>query len=74
MLGGARQVKVIKDNTIIVGGAGDPDEISDRISRIKAEFELSTSNYDREKLLERAAKLSGGVGVIKVGAATEVEM
>ena len=74
MLGTARQVKVSKDNTIIVDGAGSTEEIQGRINRIKAEIETTTSDYDREKLQERLAKLSGGVAVIKVGAATEVEM
>ncbi|MBO5340587.1 MAG: chaperonin GroEL [Oscillospiraceae bacterium] len=73
-LGQARQVKVTKENTIIVDGAGDPDAIKGRISQIKALIETTTSEYDREKLQERLAKLSGGVAVIKVGAATEVEM
>ncbi len=73
-LGRARQVKVTKENTIIVGGAGNPDEIKARIGQIKASIETSTSDYDKEKLQERLAKLSGGVAVIKVGAATEVEM
>ena len=74
MLGRARQVKVSKDHTIIVDGAGTADEINARISRIKSEIEATTSDYDREKLQERLAKLSGGVAVIKVGAATETEM
>ncbi len=73
-LGRARQIKVNKDNTIIVGGAGDPDEIKGRISQIKSAIETTTSDFDREKLQERLAKLSGGVAVIKVGAATETEM
>ncbi len=73
-LGRARQVKVTKENTIIVGGAGETDEIKARISQIKAAIETSTSDFDREKLQERLAKLAGGVAVIKVGAATEVEM
>ncbi len=73
-LGRARQVKVQKENTIIVDGSGSSDEIKARISQIKSEIELSTSDFDREKLQERLAKLSGGVAVIKVGAATEVEM
>ncbi len=73
-LGQARQVKVNKDNTIIVGGTGDKDEIAGRISQIKAAIEVTTSDFDREKLQERLAKLSGGVAVIKVGAATETEM
>lgn len=73
-LGRARQVKVQKENTIIVDGAGDADAIKARIQQIKNEIELTTSDFDREKLQERLAKLSGGVAVIKVGAATEVEM
>ncbi len=73
-LGSARQVKVNKDNTIIVGGAGDSDAIKGRISQIKSAIEVTTSDFDREKLQERLAKLSGGVAVIKVGAATETEM
>ncbi len=73
-LGHARQVKVNKENTIIVGGAGDPSEIRARIGQIKASIEVTTSEFDREKLQERLAKLSGGVAVIKVGAATEAEM
>ncbi|MBE6579343.1 MAG: chaperonin GroEL [Ruminococcaceae bacterium] len=74
MLGNARQVKVTKENTIIVGGAGNPEEIKGRIGQIKASIEVSTSDFDKEKLHERLAKLSGGVAVIKVGAATETEM
>ncbi len=73
-LGRARQVKITKENTIIVGGAGDTDEIKSRIAQIKTAIETTTSDFDREKLQERLAKLSGGVAVIKVGAATEVEM
>ena len=73
-LGRASQVKVQKENTIIVGGQGSKAEIDLRIAQIRAEIEKSTSDYDKEKLQERLAKLSGGVGVIKVGAATEVEM
>ncbi|MGM9665267.1 MAG: chaperonin GroEL [Eubacteriales bacterium] len=73
-LGRARQVKVTKENTIIVGGAGSKDDIHARISQIKAAIENTTSDFDREKLQERLAKLSGGVAVIKVGAATETEM
>ena len=73
-LGRARQVKVDKENTIIVDGAGDPDEIKGRVSQIRAQIEVSTSDFDREKLHERLAKLAGGVAVIKVGAATEIEM
>jgi len=74
MLGKARQVKVDKDNTTIVGGAGDKEQIKARVQSIKAQIAETTSDYDREKLQERVAKLSGGVGVIGVGAATEVEM
>ena len=73
-LGRARQVVVGKENTIIVDGAGNKDEIKNRIAQIKAEMEASTSEFDKEKLQERLAKLSGGVAVIKVGAATETEM
>ena len=73
-LGHARQVKVNKDNTIIVGGAGDQEEIRGRVAQIKSAIETTTSDFDREKLQERLAKLSGGVAVIKVGAATETEM
>jgi len=73
-LGRARQVKVNKENTIIVGGAGDKQAISDRVSQIKSALEVTTSEFDKEKLMERLAKLAGGVAVIKVGAATEVEM
>ena len=74
MLGKARQVKVNKENTIIVGGAGDTAAIQARIGQIRAAMEISTSEFDKEKLQERLAKLAGGVAVIKVGAATEVEM
>ena len=74
MLGRARQVKVDKENTTIVEGSGDPSEIRARISSIKAQIEETTSDYDKEKLQERLAKLAGGVAVIAVGAATEVEM
>ena len=73
-LGRAKQVKVTKENTIIVDGAGDKAAIKDRINQIKAQAEVTTSDFDKEKLQERLAKLSGGVAVIKVGAATEVEM
>ena len=73
-LGRARQVVVQKENTIIVDGAGSSDEIKARVGQIKAQIETTTSDFDREKLQERLAKLSGGVAVIKVGAATEVEM
>ena len=74
MLGTARQVKIDKENTVIVEGAGDPDEIKARIASIRSQIEVTTSDYDREKLQERLAKLAGGVAVINVGAATEVEM
>ena len=73
-LGRARQVKVTKENTIIVGGYGDKKAISDRVGQIRSALEVSTSEFDKEKLQERLAKLAGGVAVIKVGAATEVEM
>ena len=73
-LGRAKQVKITKENTIIVDGQGDKSEIKDRINQIKAQIETTTSEFDKEKLQERLAKLSGGVAVIKVGAATEVEM
>lgn len=73
-LGRARQVKVDKENTIIVDGAGDSDEIKARVNQIRAQIETITSDFDREKLQERLAKLAGGVAVIKVGAATEIEM
>ncbi len=74
MLGSARQVKVTKENTIIVDGAGNKDEIKSRVNQIKAQIENTTSEFDREKLQERLAKLAGGVAVIRVGAATETEM
>ena len=74
MLGRARQVKMTKDHTIIVDGAGNPEDIKARIKQITSEIEVTTSEYDKEKLQERLAKLSGGVAVIKVGAATETEM
>ena len=74
MLGRARQVKVTKENTVIVDGMGDPDMIRSRVMQIRAQIETSTSDFDREKLQERLAKLAGGVAVIKAGAATEVEM
>ncbi|MDD3692409.1 MAG: chaperonin GroEL [Oscillospiraceae bacterium] len=74
MLGRASQVKVQKENTIIVDGAGDSEKIKNRIAQIRNQIEITTSDFDREKLQERLAKLSGGVAVIKVGAATEVEM
>ena len=74
MLGQARQVKVTKENTTIVNGAGKSEDIKARVGQIKSQIEVTTSDYDREKLQERLAKLAGGVAVIKVGAATEVEM
>ncbi len=74
MLGRAKQVKVTKENTTIVDGAGDKESIKERIAQIKNQIEVTTSEFDREKLQERLAKLSGGVAVIHVGAATEVEM
>lgn len=73
-LGRARQVVVTKENTIIVDGAGDPADIKARVQQIRTEIENTTSDYDREKLQERLAKLAGGVAVLKVGAATEAEM
>ncbi|MBS6534028.1 MAG: chaperonin GroEL [Oscillospiraceae bacterium] len=73
-LGQARQVKVTKENTTIVNGAGSSEEIHARVGQIKSQIEVTTSDYDKEKLQERLAKLAGGVAVIKVGAATEVEM
>jgi chaperonin GroEL len=74
MLGRAKSVKITKDNTTIVSGAGSKQAIDDRVAQIKAEIERTDSDFDREKLQERLAKLSGGVAVIKVGAATEVEL
>ena len=74
MLGRARQIKVTKENTIIVDGMGDQQAIKDRVAQIRAQIGVTTSEYDKEKLQERLAKLAGGVAVIKVGAATEVEM
>ena len=74
MLGSARQVKVDKDNTTIVEGAGNPQEIAARVASIRTQIGETTSDYDREKLQERLAKLAGGVAVIQVGAATEIEM
>jgi len=74
MLGRARQVKVQKENTIIVDGAGDVEAIRARVAQIRNQISVTTSDYDREKLQERLAKLAGGVAVIKVGAATEIEM
>ena len=74
MLGRARQVKVTKENTTIVDGAGDSQTIKDRVGQIRTQISTTTSDYDKEKLQERLAKLAGGVAVIKVGAATETEM
>ena len=74
LLGSARQVKVTKENTTIVGGAGDKQAIADRVAQIRSQIATATSDFDREKLQERLAKMAGGVAVIKVGAATEVEM
>ena len=74
MLGHARQVKVNKDTTIIVDGSGDAQAIKDRVAQIRSQIEVTTSDYDREKLQERLAKLAGGVAIIRVGAATESEM
>ncbi len=74
MLGRAKQVKVDKENTTIIEGCGDPQEIKDRVKAIRTQMEVTTSDYDKEKLAERLAKLAGGVAVVNVGAATEVEM
>ena len=74
LLGKARQVKVTKENTTIVGGAGDKQAIADRVAQIRSQIAVATSDFDREKLQERLAKMAGGVAVIKVGAATETEM
>jgi len=74
MLGRANQIKVTKENTTIVGGKGDKQQIADRVAQIRNQIGLTTSDYDKEKLQERLAKLAGGVAVIKVGAATETEM
>ena len=74
MLGRARQIKVTKENTIIVDGMGDQQAIRERVAQIRAQIGMTTSDYDKEKLQERLAKLAGGVAVIKVGAATETEM
>ena len=73
-LGQAKQVKITKENTVIVDGAGNKQDIKERINQIKAQIETTTSDFDKEKLQERLAKLSGGVAVIRVGAATEIEM
>ena len=74
LLGRAKQIKVDKDNTTIVGGIGDSEQIKARMTSIKAQIAETTSDYDKEKLQERLAKLAGGVAVINVGAATEIEM
>ena len=74
MLGTAEKVTIDKDNTTVVNGAGDADLIKNRVNQIKAQMETTTSDYDREKLQERLAKLAGGVAVLYVGAASEVEM
>jgi chaperonin GroEL len=74
LLGRAKRVIITKDNTTIVDGAGEKDEVNGRINQIKAEIDATDSDWDREKLQERLAKLAGGVAVIKVGAATEVEL
>ena len=74
MLGRARQIKVTKENTVIVDGAGDSQAIKDRVTQIRSQIGVTTSDYDKEKLQERLAKMAGGVAVIKVGAATETEM
>ena len=73
-LGTAKKVVIDKDNTTIVEGAGKKEDIKKRVNEIKAQIEKTTSDYDKEKLQERLAKLSGGVAVLKIGAATEVEM
>ncbi len=73
-LGQAKRIEIGKENTIIIDGAGDAGAIEGRVKQIRAQIEEATSDYDREKLQERVAKLAGGVAVIKVGAATEVEM
>jgi chaperonin GroEL len=73
-LGNAKRITVSKENTTVVDGAGKPSDIQSRVSQIRVQIEDATSDYDREKLQERVAKLAGGVAVIKVGAATEVEM
>ncbi len=74
MLGTARRVTVTKDDTVLVDGGGQPSAVSDRVAQIRREIEATDSDWDREKLQERLAKLAGGIGVIRVGAATEVEM
>ncbi len=74
MLGGARQIKITKDNTVIIDGDGDSTEIKNRVQQLKKQYDDTTSDFDKEKLQERMAKLAGGVAVIKVGAATETEL
>ena len=74
MLGKAKKVRIDKDNTTIIDGAGNKKEIQGRVAQIKAQIEETTSDYDREKLQERLAKLAGGVAIIRVGGATEVEV
>ena len=74
MLGRAKSVKVQKENTVIVDGAGDKDAIAGRVSQIRGQIDETTSEFDKEKLQERLAKMAGGVAVIRVGAATETEM
>ena len=74
MLGGARQVRISKDHTTIIDGSGDADDIADRVAQLRREYESSNSEFEKEKLQERLAKLAGGVAVIKVGAATETEL
>src|SRR4029453_11014786 len=74
MLGQAKRITIDKDNTTIVDGAGDTDAIKGRVEAIRQQIEVTTSDYDREKLQERLAKLAGGVAVIKVGGSTEVEV
>ncbi len=74
MLGGARQIKITKDNTVIIDGDGDSEEIKNRVQQLKKQYDDTTSDFDKEKLQERMAKLAGGVAVIKVGAATETEL
>jgi chaperonin GroEL len=73
-LGSAKKISITKENTTLIDGAGSSEQIEGRVKQIRAQIEESTSDYDREKLQERVAKLAGGVAVIKVGAATEVEM
>ena len=73
-LGSAKKIRVTKENTVIVDGAGNGGEIEGRVAQIRKQIEEASSDYDREKLQERVAKLAGGVAVIKVGAATEIEM